>query len=177
MLASTHIFLIPNGTFIEELVTFLIVLGVFAKYILPYLNKMLNEREAHIRNSIEAAEEARRAAEAAVAERRQLLETARQESRSIVDRANEMAAELREEARRRGQEEYERLLGAARSDIEQERRRAQEEVMEDVGDLVLRAAERVIGAALDAEGHRTLVEEAISAAQASGRDGNGAGGH
>ncbi len=137
----------------------------------------MNEREAHIRNSIEAAEEARRAAEAASAERRQLLESARQESRAIIDRANEVAGELREEGRQRGQEEYERLVSAARTDIEQERRRAQEEVMEDVGDLVLRAAERVIGAALGDEGHRALVEEAISAAQASGRDGNGAGGH
>ena len=45
--------------------------------------------------------------------------------------------------------------------------------MEDVGDLVLRAAERVIGGSLDEQGHRSLVEEAISAAQASGRDGGG----
>ena len=110
MVAS--IFLIPNGTFIEELVAFLLVLGFFARVILPPLRRAMNEREAHIRNSIEAAEEARRAAEAAMAERRQLLEAARQESRDIVDRANEVAAELREEGRRRGQEEYERLVAA-----------------------------------------------------------------
>ena len=42
--------------------------------------------------------------------------------------------------------------------------------MSEVGDLVLRAAERVIGGGLDDERHRALVEEAIAAAQPGGTD-------
>lgn len=171
------LFLLPGFTFVLELIGFLLTLWVVAKFPLPQLRKAMADRADHIRNSIESAERARREAEQLAAERRQLLESARQEARSIVEQANQTAEQLREEGRQRGQDEYDRLLAAARTDIEQERRRAQEEVMEDVGDLVLRAAERVIGAALDQEGHHALVEEAISAAQASGRDGNGAGGH
>jgi F-type H+-transporting ATPase subunit b len=159
------IFLLPNGTFIAELVAFLLVLAFFAKVILPFLREKMNEREAHIRNSIEAAEEARRQAAETADRRREALEAARSEARQIVDQANEMADQLREEGRQRGQEEYERLLAAARTEIELERQRARDEVMGELGDLVLRAAERVIGAGLDDHRHRALVDEAIAAAR------------
>ncbi len=62
-------------------------------------------------------------------------------------------------------------MASAQAEIEQERDRARAEVMSQLGALVLDAAERVIGAGLDDERHRALVEEAISAAQASGGQG------
>lgn len=166
MLAS--VFLVPNFTFVLELIAFLIVLGIFAKYILPVLRKAMNEREASIRNAIQAADDARRSAAELAAQRREALEAARAEARQIVDQANEIAEELRDEGRRRGQEEYERLVSAAQAEIEVERQRARDEVMGQVGDLVLRAAEQVIGAGLDDDRHRALVDEAIAAAQVGG---------
>ena len=176
MIASSN-FLIPNATLIVEIVAFLVVLGFIAKYVLPPLNKAMAARADHIRNSIQAAEDARTEAEAAVVKRRELLELARGEARAIVDQANATADQLREEGRQRGQEEYERLLADARVEIEQERQRARDEVMEDVGALVLRAAEQVIGGALDAERHRSLVNDAIVAAQASAPGGSGVSGN
>jgi F-type H+-transporting ATPase subunit b len=172
---ESSIFLIPNGTFIEELVAFLLVLAFFAKVPLPYLRNAMDERTEYIRTSIQSAEDARRDAEASAAERREVLENARNQARAIVDQANETAEQLREEGRQRGQQEYDRLLVNARIDIELERQRARDEVMEDVGALVLRAAEQVIGGALDAEQHRALVLQAIAAAEESGPGGAPAG--
>lgn len=169
---AASLFLLPNFTFILELIAFLLVLGFIAKWVLPPLRKAMAAREAQIRGAIEAAEDARREAAETVARRREALEAARAEARQIVDQANEMADQLREEGRRRGQEEYERLMSAARSEIELERQRARDEVMSDLGDLVLRAAERVIGSGLDDSRHRALVDEAIAAARTSG-DGQG----
>ncbi len=62
MIASSN-FLIPNATLIVEIVAFLIVLGFLAKYVLPPLNKALEERQEQIRNALEAAERARAEAE------------------------------------------------------------------------------------------------------------------
>ena len=174
---QASLFLLPDFTFVLELIAFLLVLGFIAKYVLPPLRKAMDERAEHIRSSIQAAEEARSEAEAAVVKRRELLELARGEARAIVDQANATADQLREEGRQRGQEEYERLLADARVEIEQERQRARDEVMEDVGALVLRAAEQVIGGALDVERHRSLVNDAIVAAQASAPGGSGAAGN
>lgn len=166
MLSS--LFLLPNFTFVLELIAFLLVLGFIAKYVLPPLRKAMSDREAQIRNAIEASDSSRREAAELADRRRETLEVARQEARQIVDQASEFAEQMKEEGRQRGQEEYERLLLAARAEIEVERQRARDEVMGEVGELVLRAAERVIGGGLDAERHRALVDEAISAAQSGG---------
>jgi len=162
------LFLLPGFTFVLELLAFLLVLGFIAKYVLPPLRKAMNDREAQIRNSIQSAEDARRDAERLDTERRQLLESAREEARSIVDQASQISEQLKEEGRQRGHEEYERLVLSARSEIDLARQRARDEVMAEVGALVLQAAERVIGAGLDDERHRALVDEAITAAEASG---------
>lgn len=162
------LFLLPNFTFILELIAFLLVLGFVAKYVLPPLRRAMAAREAQIRNSIEAADDARREAMESAARRREALEAARAEARQIIEQANEMADQLRDEGRQRGQAEYERLVSAAQGEIELERQRARDEVMGELGDLVLRAAERVIGGGLDEDHHRALVDEAIAAAQPTG---------
>ena len=58
MLLGSSNFLVPNATFIVELVAFLVVLGVLAKYILPYISKPMEERQATIRQALTDAEEA-----------------------------------------------------------------------------------------------------------------------
>ncbi|MGH9170477.1 MAG: F0F1 ATP synthase subunit B [Acidimicrobiales bacterium] len=171
------IFLIPNGTFLAELVAFLIMVAFIAKYIVPPLRQMMNDRESFIRSSIEGAEDAKKKAEETLAKRREALDGARQEARAIIEQANETADQLRDEGRKRGQDEYERLVESARHEIDLERERARAEVMADLGALVIDAAERVIGSGgIDATRHRALVDEAISAAQASGGSAQG-GGH
>src|SRR3981189_2680891 len=87
-IAQTSNFLVPNGTFIFELIAFLIVLGVIGRKVLPPLNKMLAQRQDQIRGEIEAAEEAKTDAEQADVERRSELETARQQAREIGAQAN-----------------------------------------------------------------------------------------
>ena len=52
-------FLIPNATFIVELLLFLIVLAVLAKFVLPRLQSALSGRRAMIAGQIKDAEEAR----------------------------------------------------------------------------------------------------------------------
>jgi F-type H+-transporting ATPase subunit b len=175
MLATSN-FLIPGATFLLELIAFILVLVFIAKKVLPPLRKAMADRAEHIRSSIEAAEVAKADAESLAAQRREILENARHEARSIIEQANETSDQLKEEGRKRGQEEYERLLESARKEIDLERERARAEVMSDLGALVLDAAEKVIGGALDAERHRALVDEAISAAVATSGSNGGAGG-
>ena len=169
----SNLFLLPGFTFVLELIAFLIVLWLVAKYILPPLRKAMDERADHIRNSIQAAEDAKREADELAARRRELLEGARQEARAIVDQANEIAEQLKEEGRQRGLEEHARLVASAQVEIDLERDRARSEIMSELGSLVLEAAESVIGAGLDDQRHRALVEEAITAAEASSTRGAG----
>lgn len=163
MLASN--FLIPNGTLIVEIVAFLVVLGVLWRYVLPPVNRALEQRQAEIRDSLQAAERAKAEADETRAQRQGILEQARQQAREIVASANTTAERLREESVQRGQQEYERIVSNAEAEIALARQRAIDEVSTRVGSLVLSVARQVIGREIDAEAHRGLIDEAVAALQ------------
>jgi F-type H+-transporting ATPase subunit b len=163
MTTATSIFLVPNGTLIIEFIAFLIVLGVMAKYILPPINKALKERQEQIRTELEAADAAKSDAEAADEARRAALEDARHQAREIVAQANRTAEQVGSDAQSRGQSEYDRLLGAAESEVRLARQRALEEAASRLGEVVVDVVERVIGREVDANAHRDLIAEAVTA--------------
>lgn len=160
---ATSNFLIPNATFFVELVAFLIVLGVIAKFVLPPLNKALDDRSHQIRSELEAADAAKADAAEADDQRRTELERARQQAREIVAQANRTAEQVSADAQTRGQGEFERLVSAAEAEVRLARQRALEEAAARLGELVVDVVERIIGREIDAEAHRDLIEEAVNA--------------
>jgi F-type H+-transporting ATPase subunit b len=172
---ATNNFLIPNGTFIVEVIAFLIILAVVARYILPPLNRALQQRQERIRHELEAADRARADATAADEERRATLEEARHHAREIVAQANVVAEQARADAHRRGQEEYERLVAVAQDNIDLARQRAVAQATEHLGEMVIGVVEAIIGREVDETAHRDLIEEAITAVTASGTSTSGTG--
>ena len=162
------IFLIPNATLVVEVVAFLVVLGILSRKVLPVVNKALEDRQEQIRQSLEAAEQAKAEADETRAQRQGILEEARQQARQIVAQANTSAERSRADAAERGQQEYERLVASAESEIALARQRAIEEVSDRVAGLVMAVAEQVIRREVDAEAHRGLIDEAVAALRASG---------
>jgi F-type H+-transporting ATPase subunit b len=168
-------FLVPNGTFIVVLIAFIIVLGVIAKYVLPPLNKALTERQEQIRAELEAADKAKADAEDADAERRAALDEARQQAREIVALANTTADQIVTSKQAQAQVEYDRIVQAADAEVVIARQAAVEEVTAKVGEIVLSAAERVIGREIQAKDHQDLIDEAIAAVRAETATGASAG--
>jgi F-type H+-transporting ATPase subunit b len=157
-------FLIPNGTFVVELVIFLVVLGIIAKWILPPLQAVGEARRARIGAALSEGEQARAEAQAVLIERDRVLAEARAQARGIVDRANQDADAALEQGRARGQAEYERLVAASRAEISAEAGLARRELVVRLDGLVVSAAERVLGNSVDPESHRQLIHEAVAAA-------------
>src|ERR1035438_569717 len=154
-------FLIPNGTFVVELVIFLVVLGVVAKWILPPLQQVSETRRVRISAALQKAEEARAESQTALAERERVMTEARAQARVIVDHANQGADLAFQHGRQRGQEEYDRLVKASRAETAEEGRRARDELIGRLDTLVASAAERVLGSRVDVDQHRALIDEAI----------------
>ncbi len=170
MIVAASNFLVPNATFIVELIAFLIVLGALAKWVLPPVNRAVDERQATIRQSMDDAEDAKRRANEAEAQYRETMERARTEARAMVDDANKMGEQLRTELRQRGEREYERIIARATTDIEASARRASEELRGQIAGMVISVVEKVIGEGLDDEVHRSLIDRTIAdvEAEASG---------
>jgi F-type H+-transporting ATPase subunit b len=171
---ATSNFLIPNATFIVELVAFLIVLAFIGKYVLPYLKKALDDRAALISSQLAAADEAKADATAADADRRTALEEARTQAREIVDQAKRTAEQVRADAQTNGQSDYERIVGSAEAEVKLARQRAVDEAASRLGELVMEVVERVIGREVDSEAHRDLIDEAVRALQADASGGTAA---
>ena len=162
-MTTASIFLVPNGTFFIELaVSILLILAIY-KWVLPPINKAMQERQEKIRSSLEAADAARADAEAADDERRNVLEQARQQAREIVATANRTAEQVRTDAQARGQSEYERIVGNADVEIALARQRAVEEAAARMGEVVMEVVERVIGREVNLDVHRDLIDEAVTA--------------
>jgi F-type H+-transporting ATPase subunit b len=164
-------FLIPNSTLIVELVAFLIVLGIIAKYVLPYLKKALDDRATLIGSQLAAADEAKADASAADEERRAALEEARQQAREIVAQANRTAEQVRTDSQASAQSEYERIVGNAESEVALARQRAVEEAANRMGEIVMDVVERIIGREVNAEAHHDLIDEAVQALRADATGG------
>lgn len=163
-------FLIPNGTFIVEIIAFVVVLAIVGRYILPRVNSVLRDRQEAIRAELDAADAAKADAAQADDERRRALEEARHQAREIVAQANRTAEQVSADAQARGQSEYDRLLGAAEAEMRLARQRALEEAAGRLGELVVEVVERIIGREVDAEVHRDLIDEAAQALSADRGD-------
>ena len=165
-MTTAGIFLLPNGTFFIELIVSIILILAIYKWVLPPINKAMEERQEKIRTSLEAADQARADAEAADAERRAVLEEARHQAREIVAQANRTAEQVRTDAQSRGQSEYERIVGNAEIEVGLARQRAVEEAATRMGEIVMDVVERVIGREVNFEAHRDLIDEAVEALRA-----------
>jgi F-type H+-transporting ATPase subunit b len=161
MIAS--LFLVPNDTFFVELAVVLVLVFLFYKYILPPLNRVLSARQEQIRGAIEAAEQAKKEAEAADDERLHVLDEARGQAREIVASAQQTAEQVRTDATERAQAEYERIVSAAAADVQAARERAVEEAASRLGEIVIEVVTKIVGREIDANAHRELINEAIAA--------------
>jgi F-type H+-transporting ATPase subunit b len=173
-IASSN-FLIPNGTFIVVLIAFLLVLGFIAKYVLPPVNKALSDRQDKIRGELEAADKAMADAADADAERRAALEDARAQARAIVSQAAASADQTKLKAESDAQAIHDRIVQAADAEVAIARQAAVEEVTARIGEIVLAAAERVIGREIQAADHQDLIDEAIAAVRGESQTGAAAG--
>jgi F-type H+-transporting ATPase subunit b len=138
-----------------------ILLSVFAW---TPLRRMLSERRTRIEEGLRDAEQARRDRESAESERVAALQEARREANDILARAQKVAQDTRDADIAATKADLERMRQRATAEIESEKQRAITDLRNEVADLALRAAGRVVGETLTSERERRLVSEFIAEA-------------
>ena len=168
---ATSVFLLPNGTFVVELVTVVVILFLVTKYILPPLNKAMESRQAKIRTSLEVAEMARAEAAASDDARALALAEARDHAREIVANAQALSDQVKAEAGGRGQVEYDRIVALAQGEIATARQRAVDEASARLGEVAFDLVTKIVGREVDQSAHQDLVREAVLALNAEAQKG------
>lgn len=138
-------FLIPNGTFIFVLILFLIVLGVIGKWVVPPVSKVLNEREAMVKQT---AEDSRKAAEqfsAAEKDYEAEMAKARREASRVRDEARAEGRKILEDMRGRASEEAATALARAEETLKQQSDAISSDLRSSVDNLSRTLASRVLG--------------------------------
>jgi F-type H+-transporting ATPase subunit b len=137
-------FLLPNATFIAELIAFLIIVGVLARYVFPPIQKALRDRQEMIRKQVEDAEEARtKLAEAEKAYQNALTE-ARTEAAQIRENARAEAQRTVEELRAQALEEQRRIVARGEEQLASQRAQIVRELRGEIGTLAVELASKIV---------------------------------
>ena len=129
-------------------VAFVIILIFFWKYVLPRVQKLLDERGEAIEGNIAKADEAQRKAEAALEEYTAQLADARTEAGRIRETAREDGKKIVAEAKETATTEAARVTASAQAQIDAERQSALVSLRSEVGTLAIDLASGVIGESL-----------------------------
>jgi F-type H+-transporting ATPase subunit b len=157
-------------------IAFAILFFFTAKYVLPRVAKLLDERREKIQGDLEKAEETRRKAEQELADYRAQLANAREESNAIIDEARKTADQLRVDMQQRAEQDAQGIVARAQDEIRAERDRVFQELRGQVAEIAVDLAGRVVGASLDAKAHAQLIDQYIDEVAGSpegGSNGNG----
>jgi F-type H+-transporting ATPase subunit b len=152
-------FLVPNATFIVELITFLLVLGVLAIWVLPMINREITRRQEEIESRYDEYEEATEKANATEQKYRSALSEARHEAARIREEAREQGAAIIAEMREQAQVEADRILKHAHFQLEAERQQVVQQLRAQVGAMATTLAGRIVGESLDDDARRDRTVE------------------
>ncbi len=154
-----------NGwNLIVQLVAFLIFIYLLWRYALGPIVGVLDQRSDRIRESMEAAQRMQAELQATAARNEEVLGEARREAQQIVSNAREEAGAQAEE-----------YLTRAESTLRQETEQARQQLRQEVADLAVTAAGRIVRKELDPATQSRLIQETLAEAGTVVRPGNGSG--
>jgi len=138
-------FLVPNGTFIFELLAFLVILFILGYFVVPPIQRAMRQRQEMIEKGIEDARQARERAEAAHRAYREELDEARAEGAKIREKARAEADRLAGGKREQAQQVAAGLHEQGEEELHSQRDQAARELRAQVGTLALTLTERILG--------------------------------
>lgn len=142
--------LIPPGPeLLVGAIAFAIVFFVFAKKLLPNINRVLDERHEKIEGGIEKAEAAQIEAQSVLEQYKAQLAEARHEAARLRQDAQEQGATLIAEMRAEGQRQREEIIAAGHTQIAADRKAAAQTLRQDVGQLATELAGKLVGESLE----------------------------
>jgi F-type H+-transporting ATPase subunit b len=150
-------FLVPNGTFIAELVAFALLLWGLWKFVLPPLSRAMTARQEYIERQIREGEEARERLVKAEQEYRELLENTRADASRIREEARAEGKAIIAELREKAQEEADRVRARGEEQLASEREQVVAALRAEIGGLATELAERIVGESLRDEARQQRV--------------------
>lgn len=146
-----------NATIIGQLITFWILIWFVMKYVWGPIASMMDARSKRIADGLAAGERGKHELELASKRGAEVLHEAKQKASEIIAQAEKRASEIVEAGKADAKTEGDRLLAGAKAEIEQEVHRAKEGLRQQVADLAVAGAEKILRREVDAKAHAELL--------------------
>jgi F-type H+-transporting ATPase subunit b len=146
-----------NGSFADAIwtvIAFILLLIILSKFAWKPMLKGLKDREEHIRQQIEAAENARKLAE-------KMLDESKQHGLQIIKEATDRAVQHEQELTEKARQEVLAIRQQAREDIEHARATAEERLWEQAGEIMLSLGSEVLGHVITDKDNQQFVSNAV----------------
>jgi len=168
--------LAPDGReLIIGAVAFLIVFAVLARVLLPRIAKTLEARADAIEGGQRRAEDAQAEAARVLEQYQAELAEARHEAARQREAAREQGARILAENRDKAQADARQIIQTAHAQIEAERQQALAALRNEVGDIAVELASRVVGEQLqDTDAQRGTVERFLTEVESRSSEAAGA---
>jgi F-type H+-transporting ATPase subunit b len=147
-----------NLTLITQAAAFALFIWFTVKFVWPPLLRAIEDRQKQIADGLAAGEQGRKALEISTREADQVVQGAHERAAEILSQAEKRSAQIVESARNTAREEGQREAAAAKAEIEQEVTRAREQLRDQVAQLAVAGAEKILRREVDAKAHAQLLD-------------------
>jgi F-type H+-transporting ATPase subunit b len=150
------------GTIFWMLLMFIIVLVILKKFAWKPILNALDKREKSIEESLRSADRARKEMEQLKADNEKIIAQARVERDGMLKETKQLSEKILKEAREKAVVETKRLIETAREQIENEKALAVTEIRNQVAELSVDIAEKILREKLkDGKQQKELIDKLL----------------
>ncbi len=160
--ATLSLVSIDTGTIIFTLINALIIFLIFKIFLFKPVGKVLDKRKEMAAAAIKDAEEAKAKAEAAEKEYNDRLANAKEQAAEIVKQATARAQKREEEIINEANQKAADIRAKAEENIERDKQRALNEVKDQISELVVMAAGKVVEKEISASDNEEIISKFLS---------------
>lgn len=146
---------------LEQLFNFTLVSVILWFLILKPLTKKMAERQKMIEDSVDNVKKIEVNLGMSEKKYQEKIDQAKVDANKIIEKASMEALAVAEVAKEKTRKEIEQLVEDARKNIKTERNESIVEIKQQVANLVVEAAEKILAGKIDIEKDNKVVEEAI----------------
>jgi F-type H+-transporting ATPase subunit b len=149
-----------NATLLGQTLAFVIFVAICWKWVWPPIIAIMEEREKRTSDGLEAAKKAKDSLAEAQQDYDAEISKAKAEAATILEKANERAAAIVGEAKNKAESEAHKIISTANKNLEAEINKTKAQLKQDLGQIVVDTAQKIIGEEISVEKHQKIILEA-----------------
>jgi len=147
---------------VVQLVAFLVFIALLWRFALGPIVNILDQRQERIRESMASAERVQAELKETRARNEETLQQARREAQEILATARTNSEQLIAKAREEAGAQAEEYLSRAEDTLRQQTEEARQQLRQEVADLAVSAAGRIVRKELDPATQTRLIQETLA---------------